>query len=70
MYEFWSDYLKPKYNDKAKLCYMDTDNFIVDIKTEDICKDILGDVETRLDTSNYNVNRPLPMGKKTKKCLV
>ena len=49
---------------------MDTDNFIVDIKTEDICKDILGDVETRLDTSNYNVNKALPMGKKTKKCLV
>ena len=49
---------------------MDTENFIVDIKTEDIYKDILGDVETRLDTSNYNVNRPLPMGKKTKKCLV
>ena len=36
MYEFWYDYVKPKYGEKAKLCYMDTDNFIVCIKTGDI----------------------------------
>ena len=51
----------------SQLCYMDTDSFIVHIKTEDIHKDILEDVETRFDTSSYNVNRPLPMGKKNKK---
>ena len=35
MYEFWYDYIKPKYQDKAKLCYMDTDSFVVQIKTQD-----------------------------------
>ena len=34
MYGFWYDYVKPKYREKAKLCYMDTDSFIVYIKTE------------------------------------
>ena len=40
MYEFWYDYVKPKYGEKAKLCYMDTDSFIVYINTDDIYKDI------------------------------
>ena len=40
MYEFWYDYIKPKYQDNAKLCYMDTDSFIIHIKTEDVCKDL------------------------------
>ena len=44
MHEFWYDYLNPKDNDKAKLSYMDTDSFIVQIKTEDIYNDISGDV--------------------------
>ena len=35
MYEFWYDYMKPKYKEKAKLCYTDTDSFIFHIKTED-----------------------------------
>ena len=34
MYEFWHDYMKPKYADNVKLCYMDTDSFIMHIKTE------------------------------------
>ena len=50
MYEFWYDYVKPKYGEKAKLCYMDTNSFIVYIKTDDIYKDIAEDVETRFDT--------------------
>ena len=70
VYEFWHDCLKPKYNNKTKLRYMGTDSFIAHIKTEDIYKDILEDVETRFDTSNYNVNRPLPMGKKQKSAWV
>ena len=45
MYEFWYDYIKPKYQDKAKLCYMDTDSFAIYIKTEDFYKDIANDVE-------------------------
>ena len=40
MYEFWYDYMKPKYNDNVKLCYMDTDSFAMNIKTEDFYKDI------------------------------
>ena len=50
MYEFWYDYMKPKYNDKVKLCYMDTDSFIMNIKTNDFYKDISNDVENRFDT--------------------
>ena len=38
MYEFWYDYIKPKYQNNAKLCYMDTDSFIIHIKTEDFKK--------------------------------
>ena len=59
MYEFWYDYMKPKYGDNVKLCYMDTDSFIMNIKTEDFYKDIANDVEKRFDTSNYEVDRPL-----------
>ena len=66
MYEFWYDYMKPKYNDDVKLCYMDTDSFITNIKTNDFYKDISNDVENRFDTSNYEVNRPLPTGKNKK----
>ena len=55
MYEFWYDYVKPKYGENAKLCYMDTDSFIVHVKTDDIYKDIAEDVETRFDTSNFKL---------------
>ena len=67
--------MKPKYNDNARLCYMDTDSFIMNIKTNYFYKDIANDVEDRFDTSNYEVNtsktsalvrRPLP----TEKSLV
>ena len=66
MYEFWYNYVKLKYGEKAKLGYMDTDSFIVYIKTDDIYKDIAEDVETRFDTSNYELDRPLPKGKNNK----
>ena len=68
MYKFWYDYHKPKYNDKVKLCYMDTDSFIIDIKTDDFYEDIANDVERWFDTSNYDKNdkRPLPIGKNKK----
>ena len=66
MYEFWYDYMKPKYNDDVKLCYMDTDSFVMNIKTNDFNKDITNDVEKRFDTSNYDVNRPLRTGKNKK----
>ena len=63
MYEFWYYYLKPKYDENAQLCYMDTDRFIVHVKADDIFKDIVEDVETRFDTSNYELDRLLPKGK-------
>ena len=66
MYEFWYDYIKPKYQDNAKLYYMDTDSFIINIKTECFYEDIGNDVEKRFDTSSYEVNRPLPTGKNKK----
>ena len=56
MYELWCDYVKPKYGEKAKLCFMDTDSFIVYIKTDHIYKDIAEDIETRFDTSNYELD--------------
>ena len=43
---------KPKYNNDVKLCYMDTDSFIMNIKTNDFYKDIANDVENKFDTSN------------------
>ena len=68
MYKFWYDYLKPKYGDTAKLCYTDTDSFIVNIITEDVFEDISNDVEKWFDTSNYDKNdkKPLPIGKNKK----
>ena len=52
MYEFWYDYVKPKYGKRAKLCSMDTHSFIIYTETDDVYKDIAGDVERRFDTSN------------------
>ena len=66
MYEFWYDFMKPKYCNDVKLCYMDTDSFIMNIKINDFYEDIDNDVENRFDTSNYEVNRPLPMQKNKK----
>ena len=66
MYEFWYDYMKPKYNDNVKLCYMDMDSFVMHIKTNDFYKDISDDVGNKFDTSNYEVKRPLPIGKNKK----
>ena len=68
MYEFWYHYIKPKYGDNARLCYMDTDSFVINIKTEDFYKDISNDVEKWFDTSNYDKNdeRPLPIDRNKK----
>ena len=44
MYEFWYDYIKPEYQYIAKLCYMDTDSFIICIKTEDVYEDIANNI--------------------------
>ena len=66
-YEFWFYFVELKFGEKAKLCFIDSYIllycFIVYIKTDDIHKGITGDVETRLDTSNYELDKPLPKGK-------
>ena len=68
MYEFWYNYIVPKYGDRAKLCYTDADSFIISIKTEDFFEDISNDVEKWFDRSNYNKKDklPLPIGKNKK----
>ena len=74
MYEFWYEYIKRKYQDKANLYYMDTDSFIIHIRTEDFYKDIANDVEKWFDPSSYSEcnsdqddKRPLPIGRNKKK---
>ena len=49
MYEFWYDYIKPKYGDRAKLCCMDTGSFVIHIFTEDFFEDMNNDVERWFD---------------------
>ena len=66
MYEFFNDYVKPKYVEKAKFRYMDIESFFVYIKTENIYKDPSQDAETRFDTTNYELDRPLPNVKNKK----
>ena len=51
MYEFWYDHVKPKYQDRAKLCHMNTDSFVIDIKTEDFYNDVANVVERLFNTS-------------------
>ena len=72
MYEFWYDYIKPKYGGNARLCYMDTDSFVIHIKTEDFYKDIAADVKRWFDTSSYNEadKRPFPTGENENVILV
>ena len=62
MYEFWYDYVKVKYENRVKLCYMDTDSFVLNVRTEDFYNDISEDVRDRFDTSNFNCDRPLQIG--------
>ena len=65
MYEFHYDYMVPKYGlEKLKLCYMDRDSLVYDIKTEDFYEDIANDAEARFNTSGYSKTdcRPLPIG--------
>ena len=68
-YKFWYDYIKPKYGDRAKLRYTDTDSFIIHIITKDFFENNADDVERCFDTSNYDYNdkRPLPIGENKKR---
>ena len=62
MYEFWYDYVKSKYGNRARFRYMDTDSFVINIKTKDFYKDIAENIKESFDTSNYIYDRPLPTG--------
>ena len=62
MYEFHYDYMKPKYGNDLKLCYMDTDLLVYHIKTKDFYEDIAKDVRDRFNTSGYCKDKPLPIG--------
>ena len=64
MYDFHYKYIKPKYGNKAKLLFTDTDSFLYEIQTEDFYKDIAEDVKDRFDTSDYPENHPsgIPTG--------
>ena len=68
MYKFCYEYIKPKYGDSAKLCYTDTDSFIIYIFIENVFDDIARDLERWFGTSNCDENdkRPLPIGKNKK----
>ena len=68
MHEFWYNYIIPKYGEQTKLCYADTDSFIISIKTGDFFEVIPSDVEKWFDTFHYDKNdkRPLPIGKNKK----
>ena len=61
MYKFWYDYIGPKYGDRAKICYTDTDSFIIYIKTKYFFEDISNDVERCFDTYNYDKNDKRPL---------
>lgn len=68
MYDFHYNYIKPKYSDKAKLLFTDTDSLAYEIQTEDFYKDISSDVEVMFDTSNFPDSHPsgIPTGKNKK----
>ena len=58
MYDFWYDYVKPKYGENTKIDYMDTDSFIVHVKTDHIYKDVAENAETIFDVSDCKIDRP------------
>ena len=64
MFDFHYNYIKDKYNNKSELLFTDTDSLMYQIKTKDFYKDILKDVESKFDTSDYPQSHPsgIPTG--------
>ena len=58
MYDFHYNYIKPKYKERAKLLFTDTDSLAYEIQTEDFYRDISPDVQATFDTSNFSENHP------------
>lgn len=69
MYDFHYNYIKDKYNDKAKLMFTDTDSLLYEIRTNDFYEDIKPDVNDKFDTSNFNNNHPSGIQIKNKKVI-
>ena len=67
VYEYWYGYAKAKFGDNTKLGDTDVDSFMVHVKSENIYKDLVGDVEQRFDTWNYKVEKPLDKQKRVSK---
>ena len=64
------DYIKPKYKDRAKLCYIYTDSFVIHVFTEHFFEGIANDVERWFDTSNYDKNDKKPLQKGVNKKVI
>ena len=63
MYDFHYNYIKPKYGNKAKLLFTDTDSLMYEIETKDFFKDIHPKVNQLFDTSNFSENHPSELPK-------
>ena len=70
MYEFWYDYIKPKHQDTAKLCYIDTDSFIINIKTKYVYERFANDIEKWFDTTNYSEDDKGPLPRRINKKVI
>jgi len=70
MYDFHYNYIKHKYDDKAKLLFTDTDSFCYEIKTNDFYKDIADDILSRFDTSDYPKDHPSGIKSKVNKKVI
>ena len=66
IYELCHDYVKPKYGQKAKLCYMHWDSFMFHVKKTIFIKALQKMLKQDFESSNYELNRPLPKGKNKK----
>lgn len=64
--EYWCNYSKTIYGENVKFYNMDADSFTLKVKSEDCQADLAENVETIFDTLNYEVNRPLSLGKSKK----
>ena len=60
MYNFFYDYMKPKFGSRAQLLYVDTDSFMLPIKTDNFFDDTKDDLKEWCDTSRYDKNMILP----------
>ncbi len=70
MYQFHYDYVKPKWENKSELLFTDTDSLCYEIRTNDVYKDISGDVNEWFDTCDFNPNHPIQLhSNKNKKVI-